>query len=90
LLLALSFNTPVIAPRLGAFIDLHEELGPKWICIYEGDLNAEILTLSFNPQRQVSSKVLCPLENYDWDKIAELTIKFYQELGSHFSVKKER
>lgn len=87
LLLALSFNTPVIAPRLGAFIDLHEELGPKWICLYEGNLNAEIFTFNFNSQIQLSRKVPCPLENYDWNKIAELTLKFYQELCPQLSLK---
>jgi beta-1,4-mannosyltransferase len=90
LLLALSFNKAVIAPRLGAFIDLHEELGSKWISIYDGDLNAEKLTFNFNSQNQISNKVPCPLENYDWNKIAELTLKFYQELCPQLAVKMAR
>jgi beta-1,4-mannosyltransferase len=90
LLLALSFNKAVIAPRLGAFIDLYEELGSKWIGIYDGDLNAEKLTFNFNYQNQISNKVPCPLENYDWNKIAELTLKFYQELCPQLAVKMTR
>lgn len=80
LLLALSFNKPVIAPRLGAFSALQQELGLEWIYCYDGELSANELSLALNqlPLQQRQSQ--CPLDNYDWQKIAVQTFHFYQRL----------
>lgn len=80
LLLALSFNKPVIAPHIGAFVDLQNELGLQWIYSYVSDLTAENLGFMLRQLDKLARPSLCPLENYDWRKLAELTIDFYEEI----------
>lgn len=80
LLLALSFNKPVIAPHIGAFVDLQNELGLQWIYSYVSDLTAENLEFMLGQLDKLSRPALCPLDNYDWRKLAELTVDFYEEI----------
>lgn len=80
LLLALSFNKPVIAPRLGAFSALQQELGLEWIYCYDSELSPEGLTHALAQLEQQERPAQCPLDNYDWHKIAVQTLAFYQRL----------
>jgi glycosyltransferase involved in cell wall biosynthesis len=80
LLLALSFNKPVIAPHIGAFVTLQQELGRKWIYSYAGDLEVNVLKNALRYLETQDHSTPCPLENYDWDKIAISTLAFYQQL----------
>ncbi len=80
LLLALSFNKPVIAPHIGAFVSLQQELGRKWIYSYVDDLEVNSLKHALRHLEAQDRSKPCPLENYDWDKIAASTLAFYQQL----------
>jgi glycosyltransferase involved in cell wall biosynthesis len=80
LLLALSFNKPVIAPHIGAFIELQNELGLQWIYSYVSDLNAANLDFILEQLDRLTRPSLCPLDNYDWRNLAQLTINFYKEI----------
>ena len=80
LLLALSFNKPVIAPHIGAFVALQQELGSQWVYSYEGDLQAPTLTTALYELAKLERATICPLENYDWNKLAASTVAFYQHL----------
>lgn len=80
LLLALSFNKPVIAPHIGAFVDLQHELGLQWIYSYTNDLNATNLEFMLKQLDNLSRPAICPLDNYDWRNLAELTVDFYEEI----------
>jgi glycosyltransferase involved in cell wall biosynthesis len=80
LLLALSFNKPVIAPHIGAFVDLQNELGLQWVYSYVNDLNASNLEFMLTQLNQLPRPTICPLDNYDWRNLAELTVNFYEEL----------
>jgi beta-1,4-mannosyltransferase len=79
LLLALSFNRPVIAPHIGAFASLQQELGSKWIYSYADDLNVNALKNALRYLEAQDRSTPCPLENYDWNKIALSTLAFYQQ-----------
>jgi len=76
LLLALSFDRPVIVPALGAVSDWQQQIGADWIKTYQGELTAEIL-LSRISARQ-SSLGEAPLESLDWDAIARQTLDAYK------------
>jgi len=89
LLLALSFNKPVIAPHIGAFVTLQQELGRKWIYSYAGDLDVGALKNALRHLELQDHVAPCPLENYDWDKIAISTLGFYQQLFSTSSSPKQ-
>lgn len=80
LLLALSFNRPVIAPHIGAFVSLQQELGRKWIYSYAGELDVSSLKNALRHLETQDHSNPCPLDNYDWDKIAASTLRFYRQL----------
>ena len=80
LLLALSFDKPVIAPHIGAFVELQNELGLQWICSYPNDLNAENLDFMLQELDRLTRPTHCPLDNYGWRNLAELTVNFYQDI----------
>jgi len=80
LLLALSFNKPVIAPHIGAFIELQNELGLQWIYSYSDELTAVHLDFMLKELDQLSRPASCPLDNYDWRNLANLTVNFYEEI----------
>ncbi|RYY02585.1 MAG: glycosyltransferase [Gammaproteobacteria bacterium] len=80
LLLALSFDKPTIAPHIGAFVELQNELGMAWIYSYVGDLNAENLDFMLQELDRLTRPPQCPLDNYDWRSLAQSTIDFYQEI----------
>lgn len=79
-LLALSFNKPIIAPRIGALIDLPYDVG----FLYDPLKNNALL---LNLNKAISSKHLKSMSNaanryvesLSWDKIAEKTYKIYQK-----------
>lgn len=80
LLLALSFNKPVIAPAIGAFMSLQKELGPQWIDCYATELQKDTLTHSIERLQNQQRQVICPLINYNWDHLARSTLDFYYQL----------
>lgn len=80
LLLALSFNKPVIAPHMGAIITMQDELGASWIQSYTGELTPTNLQAAINHLDSNQRPLICPMDNYNWDVLAGQTLAFYQQL----------
>jgi glycosyltransferase involved in cell wall biosynthesis len=80
LLLALSFNQPVIAPHIGAFVGLQQQLGRHWVCSYDGELDAETLRKAIGELETANRPATCPLDEYNWDRLAAATLTLYQHL----------
>jgi beta-1,4-mannosyltransferase len=80
LLLALSFNRPVIAPHIGAFITLQKELGAAWIHSYTDDLDTHTLHQAIQSLESAQRSHICPLDNYAWGRLAQSTLQFYRAL----------
>ena len=80
LLLALSFDKPVIAPHIGAMVVLQNQLGEEWIHSYRDDIEVETLQRAIEQLEKAERPALCPLDEYDWDHLAQATIKLYQRL----------
>ena len=78
-LLALSFNRPLLAPAIGSLPELAQTIGGGWVQLFKGDLEAGGLRDAFEMGRIVRDQV-APLEDFDWDRIAEKTNRFYLEL----------
>ena len=78
-LLALSFDRPVLVPRLGAMGELQEQVGPDWVRTYEGELTPAILdeALTWARRPRPDGPDLSALE---WGAIAEQTLAFYRAL----------
>jgi beta-1,4-mannosyltransferase len=80
LLLALSYNRPVIAPHMGAVAELQKALGQEWIYSYHGSLAPANLTQALNSLETSVRPTQCPLDNYSWDKLARDTRHFYRQV----------
>lgn len=80
LLLALSYNRPVIAPHMGAVAELQKTLGQQWIYSYNGNLTGENVTEALSTLECNNRPDVCPLDNYNWDKLAVYTLTFYRKL----------
>lgn len=80
LLLALSYNRPVIAPAMGAVTELQQSLGQHWIQSYEGELTPANLQTALADLAVSERPATCSLENYNWDKLAARTLDFYRQL----------
>jgi beta-1,4-mannosyltransferase len=78
-LLALTFECPVLVPRLGAMGELQELVGGDWVRTYEGNLTPQILgeAIDWARRPRARSPNLSPL---DWKGIAEETLAFYRAL----------
>lgn len=82
LLLALSYNRPVIAPHMGAVAELQNKLGLQWIYGYAGDLTAPCLRHALIALEHSRRPALCLLDDYSWDKLAAKTLDFYRQLAT--------
>ena len=81
-ILALSFDRPVLVPTLGALAELAEMIGTDWVRLYDGELSPEIIrdAIDWFKRRQAGSDAHAPLEDLNWDGIAEATIRAFQSI----------
>jgi beta-1,4-mannosyltransferase len=82
LLLALSYNRPVIAPHMGAVADLQQKLGLRWIYGYAGELSPECLERALDALNESASSEICPLDDYNWDSLAAATLSLYRQTAT--------
>jgi len=79
-LLGLSFDRPILVPRLGAMADLQKAVGADWVRTYEGTLNAAILGEALNWAINQNRQQQAPLEDLSWSSIARQTIGAYRRI----------
>jgi beta-1,4-mannosyltransferase len=79
-LLALSFDRPVLVPRLGAMGELQALVGADWVRTYEGDLTPAVLdeALAWARRRRAGRPDLSSLE---WTAIARETLELYRAVS---------
>jgi beta-1,4-mannosyltransferase len=76
-LLALSYDRPVLAPRLGALPEIQGQVGADWLRLYEGDITAAVLSAAIGagaPRAEERPN----LTAFEWQPIAERTLEFYR------------
>lgn len=81
-LLTLSRFRPVLAPRLGSLLELQEEIGEKWVHLYDGDLTAEVLSGFIDMLRQRQAPDAPDLAAHDWLHISQEVSRFASMLGA--------
>ena len=81
LLLALSFNRPVVVPALGAVLDWQDQLGDNWVKTYVGALTPDVLLSAISSHPSFSDEA--PLAALNWDVIAAKTLEVYERTCSH-------
>jgi beta-1,4-mannosyltransferase len=80
-LLALSFDRPLLAPRLGSFEELQAGVGAEWVHLYD---DPEITTPVIEAcLRRVGGKERdkCDLTSYEWNDISRETFSFYKTVA---------
>ncbi|ASC72957.1 Glycosyltransferase Type 1 [Halomicronema hongdechloris C2206] len=79
-LLALSFDRPVLVPHLGAMPEWQQQLGTTWVETYEGPLTAERLEAALMAQTNAERPRQAPLDWLDWSVIGDKTLDVYRQL----------
>jgi glycosyltransferase involved in cell wall biosynthesis len=83
-LLGLSFDRPVLVPKLGAMGELQQAVGADWVRTYEGELDAAILASALD--WAAAARGRAPLAPFGWEAIAGQTLAaFGQIAGSRSS-----
>jgi glycosyltransferase involved in cell wall biosynthesis len=78
-LLALSFNRPVLTPRIGALPELQRAVGERWLQLYDGPLTPAVLARA----HVLSTTSGCrggevDLSSFDWQRITADTLEVYR------------
>ena len=77
-LLALSFNKPVILPRTEALSELQDQVGSDWVYLYEGEFDSMVLEKALQWFKRKPECETTPLDEFEWDLLADKTISFYR------------
>jgi glycosyltransferase involved in cell wall biosynthesis len=76
MLLALSFNRAVLAPRIGSLPEIQSRVGARWVTLYEGTLSSRHL-LQAMQQQSIDDDERTDLAAFEWDAITQQTLELY-------------
>lgn len=79
-ILALSFDRPVLVPDLGSLRELQEMVGPDWVRLFKGDLDAATLAEALDGFLPLPRPDRAPLEALSWDRIGAAQSAAYRAL----------
>lgn len=77
-LLALSFDRPVLVPALEGLVELQEEVGSEWVHTYMGELTPAVLCDAMTAARTPSAKRCDGLDARDWAPLAARTLDAFR------------
>jgi beta-1,4-mannosyltransferase len=77
-MLALSYDCPVLVPLRGPFMELEESLGAEWVRTYRGGLRPSALVRALDPRPGGPLELD---ERYTWDAAAAQYLAVYRELA---------
>lgn len=77
LILALSFDRPVLVPALGSMAEHAQSFGEDWVRLYEGELEAAMLVDACRWARETERAAL-DLHPLDWPQLAARTREIYE------------
>lgn len=78
-LLALSYNRPVVVPRVGAMQELQDDVGHSWVRTFRGRLDASFIVDTLNWAKSPRARSEYPTLP-EWGDIAKETLAFYRAL----------
>lgn len=80
---ALSVGRPILASDNALFRELQGQVGPDWVRLIEGDLDAAQLSAALEQARALNASGAAPdLSAFEWDRIAAQTVEFYDKVIS--------
>ncbi len=77
---ALSRNRPVLAPSIGSLPELQEQVGERWLQLYDGELTVEVLRKFAECLGNLDSSATAPLDAYDWAPIGRQINRFLRQI----------
>lgn len=77
-MLALSLNRPVLAPRVGALPDLERAVGARWLRLYDGEIAAPVLAAARAELERNGRDEAVDLTAFSWPAIAAATVGVYR------------
>ena len=80
-LLALSFDRPILVPRIGAVAELEGELGSEWVRTYTGTLTPSIMAEALEAAHRHPSGRCEALSRFGWESLAERTLEAFHRVG---------
>jgi len=82
-LFALSFDTPVLGPRIPLFEELQRLVGTDWVMLFDGKLTPDQLEKAWTAAKAVKEKGTRPdMSAMDWHSIGAQTLEFYRQIGA--------
>lgn len=79
--LALSFDRPVLVPRLGALGELQGAVGGDWVRTFAGELTPALLADALDWARAPGRAARAPLQALEWGPLAAATVDAYRALA---------
>jgi len=79
-LLALSFDCPLLIPRLGGMQELQQQVGEQWVCTYPADLTTLVLQDALLWVANTPRPRRAPLDALEWRGLAAKTVDAYRHL----------
>lgn len=79
-ILGLSFDRRVLAPRIGAMDELAREVGPDWLRLYDGPLDGPVLTGAMRWAQASPAAGRPSFRHREWSSIGARTIEAYREI----------
>ena len=81
-ILALSYERPVVGPRIGSLAELEQVFGSTWVHVYSGELSAEVLTEAMAQAKAMGNthveQLHTAMEQLSWSRVAKLTASAYR------------
>ncbi|WP_337055143.1 glycosyltransferase [Pseudoxanthomonas sp. USHLN014] len=77
LLLALSLGRPVLVPRTANNAAVAAEVGPGWVFMYEGELDAQVIQWGLAQARNTPRAPTPDLSRRDWSQAGQLHYRSY-------------
>ncbi|NEN97476.1 MAG: glycosyltransferase family 4 protein [Moorea sp. SIO1F2] len=81
--LALSFNRPILVPKIGALPEVQEQVGEEWVYTYTGEITDYDIEKALDWALNTPRPEQAPLEAFDWQELANQTINAYNEIASY-------
>ncbi len=79
---ALSRNRPVLAPKIGSLPELQEQVGGRWLQLYDGELTVEVLREFAEHLGTIDLGATAPLDAYDWAPIGRQMDRFLRQINN--------
>ena len=84
-ILALTFDKPVLAAQKGSIVELKQSVGNEWLKTFKNTLEKKDIETTMRWVRQ-ERQCKCPIEHLNWNLISKNTIKYFKSVCKKDSI----